>query len=329
MLFLESEFVEQREPSWKRLHFLCDKSENSVNNLSVSELRELISLYRSTSVDLARAQTESHNLTLINDLNAIVGRAYAVIYRAPTQRLSDTVRAMLTAAARSTRKLKWFILATLIPFFLGIVVSSVTLTVRPDLRHHLVSAQEESLFDHWAKAEFEAPEGMEQTEMWMFYASHNPMVLLLNVSSGLGSGGILSTAMVYRMGIQLGALSHKMQEVDKLPFLITSLMPHGASELNGLFVGAGAGLALGWAWLVPGRRSRTMAVRETGKHALVVALQAFIMMLIAAPFEGFFSFSPQFPQWLKGMVGVFVLAAWLLFWTFYARDPELESGTNK
>ncbi|MEQ1936195.1 MAG: hypothetical protein ABL962_20255, partial [Fimbriimonadaceae bacterium] len=80
----EVAFVTQREPEWKRLHALCDKADVSPKNLTSEELRELISLYRKASSDLAQTRTQSGNLQLIEFLNDLVGRAYLALYR-PTR----------------------------------------------------------------------------------------------------------------------------------------------------------------------------------------------------------------------------------------------------
>jgi len=89
-----------------------------------------------------------------------------------------------------------------------------------------------------------------------------------------------------------------------------------------LFVAGAAGLTLGWGLLVPGRRSRAESMREAGKDALVLTCQAILMMLIAAPFEGFFSFNPSVPTPLKVVVGMIVLSAWLTFWSFYGKPKN-------
>ena len=45
-----------------------------------------------------------------------------------------------------------------------------------------------------------------------------------------------------------------------------------------------------------------------------------LMMYIAAPFEGFFSFNPGVPQWLKAVVGALVFSGWCAYWAFSGRN---------
>jgi hypothetical protein len=48
------------------------------------------------------------------------------------------------------------------------------------------------------------------------------------------------------------------------------------------------------------------------------------LCFIAAPIEGFFSFNPNIPQWLKTAVAVAEVCMWVAFWSLYGkeRDPH-------
>ena len=50
------------------------------------------------------------------------------------------------------------------------------------------------------------------------------------------------------------------------------------------------------------------------------------MMFIAAPIEGFFSFNPHVPGWLKTTVAVISVIAWATFWTGFGRNPAGEGS---
>lgn len=328
MPLIESEFVERREPDWKRLAYLCDKAEVSIKSLQSSEVLELVRLYRAASTDLARLRTESTNLRMITFLNSLVVRAYSMVYRHPTKPIGAALQYALKVVAQSVRALRYFILASFLIFITAAILSWTSLATRPDLRMFLVSAQEEQLFDHWKETEFHEGSFQQSTAMWSFYATNNPRVAMMQTGTGLATGGITTLLINWRTGVQIGALSHDMNSVGRLPFLWSSLVPHGASELTGFLVGGGAGLALGWSFLVPGRRTRIRSVGEMAKKAGPVAVLAFVMMLIAAPFEAYFSFNSAFPQELKAVVGILILSAWILFWVGYGREETEELGAG-
>jgi hypothetical protein len=51
-------------------------------------------------------------------------------------------------------------------------------------------------------------------------------------------------------------------------------------------------------------------------------IMGIIMMYVAAPFEGFFSFNASVPQSAKVAMAILVFSAWCLFWYFYGRGRD-------
>src|SRR5262249_1575598 len=51
------------------------------------------------------------------------------------------------------------------------------------------------------------------------------------------------------------------------------ISPHGILELTAVFLAAGAGLKLGWAWIDPGPLPRTQSLANAGRVAVIVAVR--------------------------------------------------------
>ena len=79
---------------------------------------------------------------------------------------------------------------------------------------------------------------------------------------------------------------------------------------------------LGWALICPGRRKRGEALALAGKDAIVLLATSIVMMFIAAPFEGYFSFNPNIPDAVKLIVAVLVASAWAAFWMGFGRTSD-------
>jgi uncharacterized membrane protein SpoIIM required for sporulation len=94
-----------------------------------------------------------------------------------------------------------------------------------------------------------------------------------------------------------------------------------------LVISGAAGLLMGYSLINPGRRRRGDALRAAGKDALVLLITATLMMFMAAPIEGFFSFNPRVPVGAKIAFAIVSAIAWGLFWVFYGRPSE--SGDEK
>lgn len=318
----ETQFVERREPDWKRLSFLADRADASPSNLTGDMLIEFVLLYRRAATDLARVRSESANRELAAFLNDLVGRCYGILYRSPRRRLSQVVLACLKVGAQTVRRRAGFVLASLGILLASIAFTAGTLSIRPDLRKHFVPAEYEEVFDGWKEGTFEARTGSESIAAWGMYASNNPTVSILAGSVAASTFGVGTANILWENGKILGALASDMASVGKLSFLLASIWPHGASELSGIVMSGAAGLCLGWALIAPGRRARGESLRVAGKDALTLLVLSVVMMLIAAPFEGFLSFNPSAPLWVKAVVGTIMFAAWLSYWMGYGRETS-------
>jgi uncharacterized membrane protein SpoIIM required for sporulation len=318
----ETDFVKSGSDDWMRLRFLATKIEASPTRTDAAELEEFLNLYRKTSADLARARAETSNPELIESLNSVLGIAYSALYRRPRRGFRHSLHSVLLAGARAFRRQFACIMLSLLTVAGSTFFAAGVLHYRPDLRSYIVAPESEELFEHWREADFEQRTTGQHILMSGFYASNNPRVAVSMAAIGASTFGLGSFYALTQNGILLGALAQDMARVGKLDFLTTSLAPHGASELSGMIVSGAAGYSLGWALIAPGRRRRLDSLRERGKDALVLLAMGVLMMYIAAPFEGFFSFNPLIPQWLKAIVGVLVFTGWCAYWGLYGRKDD-------
>lgn len=319
----ESDFVHQGADDWLRLRYLAIQLEQSPTKMRADELEEFLRLYRRASADLARARAETSNPELIDSLNSVLGMAYSALYRRPSRGVRQTIHSVLATGAQAFRRQFVAVLLSLLTTLGASFISASILQFRPDLRPYVISSEMEPLFEHWREADFERRTSGQNLLMSSFYASNNPRVAVTTSAIGVSTLGVGSFFLLVMNGQLLGALAWDMARVGKLGFLLSSIAPHGASELSGMIISGAAGYALGWAVIAPGKRRRLEALRERGKDALVLLAMGILMMYIAAPFEGFFSFNPGIPQWLKSVVGTLIFAGWCAYWGLYGRnDPS-------
>jgi uncharacterized membrane protein SpoIIM required for sporulation len=319
----EVAFIESRTPDWQRLSILVEKADVSPKNLTPDELQEIIHLYRNCSSDLALVRTRSNNLQVIGFLNDLVARCYSCLYRPKRTSFFASLVDGVSLAAQTVRKLKFFVLASALTFLLGVGFSFVCCTQSPQLRKSF--EPDKKLFDKWKSMKFD-PRGVdESTEYAGFYASHNPSVSIMMAAVGAGTFGVGSAFMLWQNGTIMGSLAYEMNTVGGLPFLLGSIMPHGVTELSGMVLAGAAGYQLGWALIVPGRKKRRDALGDAGKDALVVICASIVMMLMAAPVEGFVSFNPRIPMAFKIGFAIFGALAWTIFWIGFGRAPKPEA----
>jgi len=74
---------------------------------------------------------------------------------------------------------------------------------------------------------------------------------------------------------------------------LTYLAPHGLLELTCVFVGAGVGLRIGWAWIAPGpHRTRGQALAERARSGMLVALGLAVALGVSGLLEAYVTPSP-------------------------------------
>lgn len=322
----EVAFVEKREPEWKRLAYLTDRADIGPRNLTPEELREFVLLYRRVSSDLAKARTSSSNLELVEFLNDLVGRAYMCMYRPKRGSVLKAIGIAVETYARTVRKLRAFVWFSIAVFLIGVFGVYHLLRARPDLREHFVAPQMEGVFKQWAEGDMEERSGSESILATSMYSANNPFVAMYTGGKAVGSFGILTTQLLFQNGAMLGALANDVAKVGRLGYLIVRVTPHGVTEMSGLIFACAGGYAMAWALISPGRRKRGEALLEAAKDGLVVYIGGICLMFVAAPIEGFFSFNPIVPEWVKAFFAVGSLAGWILFYSGYGKKKEGEHG---
>jgi uncharacterized membrane protein SpoIIM required for sporulation len=113
----------------------------------------------------------------------------------------------------------------------------------------------------------------------------------------------------------------------RLDLFFGLITPHGLLELTAVFVAAGAGLKLFWAWVDPGPRPRSQALGEEGRAMVTIAMGLVVVLFVSGIVEAFVTPS-GLPTWARIGIGV---AVWLLFLgyvTRYGRPAALAGETG-
>ena len=323
----EETMLKQRGTAWRRLQDLTGKAGHSFKRLSDEELEEFVRLYRQTSADLAYLTTHSSNESVVQYLNAVVGRAYSQLYREQYVPWGRRIADGMLAATETVRRRKWYLFVAVAIFFVAAFVSAGLLSYSDDFRAFYIPDDpiSQEMFERWKSGEHNERTGGESILMTSFYASNNPRVSIIANAVSTVSFGVLTVVIMWSNGAMMGALAYEMAGVGRLGHLIVSIAPHGVTELGGIFMAGAGGFVLAAALIRPGRRSRGEALRIAGKDAFVLVVLSIVMTLLAAPIEGFLSFDPRIPEWIKAGVGVLTLAGWTAFFVGYGRNREPRS----
>jgi uncharacterized membrane protein SpoIIM required for sporulation len=287
--------------------------------MSGDQIVEFMRLYRQTSADHAFVAGTNVNPGLAEWLGNLVGICYGLFYRVTPRSFGQWLGDTAFSGAEVVRE-RWRPIALSAAITFGSAfLAAAMIKANPNALQMLVPAGFEGVFEHWKSGTHEGRTIHGSMMATAGYAGHNPMVgLVVNAMSAV-TFGIMGVSILWTNGALLGALSSEVASVGHLDFLIISILPHGISELGGIFVTAASGFVLAGALLAPGNRTRGESLRVAGKDAFRLMIVGLIMIFIAAPIEGFFSFNPEVSEPTKIAFAAVELAAYLFFFLGWRR----------
>ena len=306
-------WIARREPNWKRLDALLKQVEKKgLKSLRSPEIREMASLYRSVSADLARARTNQVGNTLLQDLQRLTSRSYSQIYQ-------------------GSRRQEWLGVVEFCRWGFPAIVQETFGYIAVATAIFLVGALIAWWFA-WSSPMFMSlvvPEGLiekvrDRHELWMGsivgiepLASSGIMINNLKVSFAAVAGGI--TAGIYTVfilafnGVHIGAIATLVGQNNLAYPFWAFVLPHGSLELPAIFFAGGAGLLIARAILFPGKYRRMDALKFYGSQAAQLVFGIVPMLVIAGTIEGFFSPSPVIPDPFKYLAGIGIFTLLVIY----------------
>lgn len=282
-------FIDKHKSAWQRLEDLLSLLESrSLRRLHREEVRELGRIYRRTASDLAIARAESRDPRLINYLNSLVIRAHGRIYRADPQG-GGRIKKFFAQQFPQTFRRTWKYTALAFAVFLFFGVIGFLGTWNDEEFSELVG-----ISALWRESNTEV-----QNRWWenlnemnqvgaTYIFTHNIRVTFYAFALGalFGAGTLFSIAF---FGANTGAILALTYRANYGNELVTFMAGHGVIELTCVFIGAGGGLLIGSAMLMPGDLTRADALRARGKDAVLLIVGCVPLLVVAGIIEGFIS----------------------------------------
>ena len=308
-------WIGRREANWRRLGVILGKIDiKGLKSLNSLEIRELASLYRSVSADLARAKTHNLGEILQQDLQRLTSRSYSQIYQGFRRQEWQGVREFYQWGFPATVQRNWaYIALALLIFLVGALVAWWYAWQDPQFIALVVPME---LIDQVRN----------QQKLWMGsilgvepLASTNIMINNLSVSFKVLAGGltagIFTVIILGTNGVLLGAIAALVGQNNLAGPFWAFVFPHGSLELPAIFLAGGAGLLLARALLFPAPYRRRDALKFYGVQAAQLIFGVVPMLVMAGIIEGFFSPSPWIPNPIKYIVGMILLTGLIIYFS--------------
>jgi uncharacterized membrane protein SpoIIM required for sporulation len=293
-------FVAVHGRDWDRLATLSRR-----RRLTGAEVDELVQLYQRTATHLSVVRSSAPDPAVVAWLSAVVARARGAVaggHEPLTREVSRFFAVLFPAAVYRAR---WWIAGSAAGFTAVAVAAGFWVAGSPVVQaaagspeeiRQLVENDFENYYSENAASGFAA-------QVWTNNAWVAAICFILGIT-GIGVLYILATN-----ALSVGVIGGLMAANGRLDLFFGLITPHGLLELTAVFVAAGTGLTLFWAWIDPGPRPRSQAVAEQGRSMVTVAMGLVVVLLISGVIEAFVT-----PSGLPtaGRIGIGVIA-WTVF----------------
>ena len=302
-------FIAEREGRWAELVELLDRRHRDAE--AVLRLGEA---YRATAADLARARQRWPGDPVVGELEALVGRARAEVYRSAGARAS--VRHWLTTGFYRRVRERPGLLAVAFLLLWGPSIG-FALWAHHDPATARAVADVSSLSRRAADVDptggGTAASTADQASFSTTIFTNNIRVSILCLAGGM-TGGLATAALLLYNGMIVGLVVGLLVAGGGGGYVLTHLAPHGLLEWSLVTVAGATGLRIGAALVAPGWRSRGEALVAEARAAAETVLGVALWLVPTGLIEGFVSTAGLPPA---AALGVGLLAAgafWGLVW---------------
>lgn len=320
-----SRFRKEREQTWRELDELVAKLETGgVHALTAEELSRLPSLYRNAASSLAVARSISLDQSLLEYLDALVARAYIVVYgnrRRAGEAVAEFFRLRFPGAVR-----RHFAFLAAAVLFLGLgLLTGWRLTLSDPERYYSFVSEGMIQGRTPSSSTEELRESLYSEEIPASYLgafasflfTHNAKVGILCFALGFAAG-LPVILLLFSTGLSLGAMAALYQSRGLGADFWGWILPHGVTELAAVCLCAAAGMVLGTSLVFPGPHSRLRNLALRGRGAAPLVIGAVAMLLVAGLIEGIFRQVVHDPT-VRWTVAAASLVAWVSYFLLAGR----------
>lgn len=276
-------FLDRGQHQWARLDGLIKQANGKPERLGPSGVRELGRLYRVAAADLALARRRWPGDPLVARLDALVGAARPLVYDTEAQ-TESLIRFFTTTYWQRIRQRPGLLLVAAVLLF---VPAGLTIWWA-----HADPAAALGLVPEQFQRATEPPTGdrglsvSQEAEFASAVFTNNIRVTFLAFAGGVAAGLGTAFVLIYN-GSFLGAVAGLAFESGNGGPFIDLVTAHGVLELSCIVVAAAAGLRMGLALILPGRRTRGQALVEEAREAVAIVLGTAPWLVLAGVVEGF------------------------------------------
>jgi uncharacterized membrane protein SpoIIM required for sporulation len=295
-------YVAEHRGEWRRLGQLSNKFK-----LSAAETDELVLLYQRVATQLSVVRSRTPDPALVAELSRLVLGARSALTGPSRFDWGKVPRYFVHDVPLVFYRARWWWVACGLSFVAvaGLMISWVsgdpqvasTFGISDQDVQELTEGAFEGYYSEYMPQNFGAL-------VWV----NNSFIAAMCLASGVLV--LPPLVVLWQNAISVGLIGGVMVGAGHGDKFFGLIAPHGFLELTAIFVSAGVGMRMGWAWIEPGPvLTRAQSLANAAKDAVTGALGLVAVLLISAGIEAFITPAP-FPILIRDFIG-FVI--WLCF----------------
>lgn len=304
---------------------MLERVENSgVASLKPEEVEELFALYRLVSSDLNLVQTRTGNPAVVEYLESLVARAYAMLTVPKKSTFFQNwwmiMRHYFPAALRTHRKLLAISTATFVAGmllgFVGVLANSDFEDIFVPREHSQVRPAERvrMLEDLERSGKHQIGSVSDNANFSAFLTTHNVRCTIIGFALGL-TFGVGTVLVLFSNGVSVGALAALYLQDHVFTFFMAWVGPHGSIELPCIVIGCTGGLLLSQTQFRKNEGTVLHQIRRMRPVLIDILVGAATFLILAGFIEGGFSQinEPTIPYWFKITVATLLFAGLMAY----------------
>jgi uncharacterized membrane protein SpoIIM required for sporulation/uncharacterized RDD family membrane protein YckC len=273
---------------------IAETRRRGLSRIREEEVTAFVAEYRETATDLARLRTADRGRggDAVFALSRLVAGAHNLIYRRPSQTAARVLTFMAADVPREVRRSWRFVLVSSLLLFVPAFITIGAIVRNPALAEQLLPP---SMLQRAEEGRTRAntggdylPSGEERAGAGLsgMLMTNNVKVALLAFAGGITVGVLTVLSLVFNGIAALGA-GVGLYIVNGIGGQILGFVAaHGVLELAAICISGAGGLLLAAGVLLPGERTRRVALVENAKRALTLLACAVLFLVIAGVIEG-------------------------------------------
>jgi uncharacterized membrane protein SpoIIM required for sporulation len=322
---------------WAEFTKLLDRAKaGGLRAMPEADVAEFVASYRELTTDLARLRTASRGREseALYYVSRLVAAGHNLLYRRREIALRQAWVFFSVSLPREVRRSWRPIFAAALLLFGPAFITYFAVVRNPDLAYDLLPAGMIDRVENAAKNEergggYIKANELERPLVASTIMANNIQVTTMAFAAG-ATAGIGTVLVLVINGVSSGAAVGAYEVHHVAHLILGFVVAHGVLELTAICIGAGGGLLIGKAMLLPGALTRREAIVVHGRRAVRLATVATVLLVFAGTIEGLFSADPFWPLpyrvTMGALTGVLMLVWFTRGWRGEADLPDEENA---